>query len=180
MKSRFFLSFILLVLLPVLSNGQSRHMMLRDADTAYKNNMYQEAESNYRKARELDKDVQATFNLGNASYNQGKFEEAAKYFDEAGNLSTDAQIRSNAFFNKGNSMHQAGDLAGALDSYKEALKLNPNDAEARDNYLSTLKKLETFPIHFPSQVPVTTFERYIETALPLISKPNPRYRGIDQ
>ena len=141
MKSRFFLSFILLVLLPVLSNGQSRHMMLRDADTAYKNNMYQEAESNYRKARELDKDVQATFNLGNASYNQGKFEEAAKYFDEAGNLSTDAQIRSNAFFNKGNSMHQAGDLAGALESYKESLKLNPNDAEARDNYLSTLKKL---------------------------------------
>ena len=36
--------------------------------------MYKEAESNYRKAKDIDNDVQSAFNLGNASYNQGKFE----------------------------------------------------------------------------------------------------------
>ena len=73
---------------PALSFAQSRHMMLRDADFAYKNKMFKEAESNYRKAKDLDNDVQSAFNLGNAAYNQGKYEEAAKYFDEASKLST--------------------------------------------------------------------------------------------
>ena len=80
MKSRSILYFVLFFSLPLLSEAQSRHMMLRDADIAYKKNMFETAESNYRKAREANNDVQATFNLGNASYNQGKFEEAAKYF----------------------------------------------------------------------------------------------------
>ena len=141
MESRIILSLLILFLVSTHSYGQSRHMMLRDADIAYKNKMYKEAESNYRKAKDIDNDVQSAFNLGNASYNQGKFEEAAKYFKEASSLSSNQKIQSDALFNQGNALHQAGELPAALESYKESLKLSPGDSEARENYLNTLKKL---------------------------------------
>ena len=141
MESRIILSLLILFSVSTQSLAQSRHMMLRDADIAYKNKMYKEAESNYRKAKDIDNDVQSAFNLGNASYNQGKFEEAAKYFKEASSLSSNQKIQSDALFNQGNALHQAGELPAALESYKEALKLSPEDSEARENYLNTLKKL---------------------------------------
>ena len=141
MESRIILSLLILFIVSTHSYGQSRHMMLRDADIAYKNKMYKEAESNYRKAKDIDNDVQSAFNLGNASYNQGKFEEAAKYFKEASSLSSNQKIQSDALFNQGNALHQAGELPAALESYKESLKLSPGDSEARENYLNTLKKL---------------------------------------
>jgi Ca-activated chloride channel family protein len=141
MESRIILSLLILFLVSTHSYGQSRHMMLRDADIAYKNKMYKEAESNYRKAKDIDNDVQSAFNLGNASYNQGKFEEAAKYFKEASSLSSNQKTQSDALFNQGNALHQAGELPAALESYKESLKLSPGDSEARENYLNTLKKL---------------------------------------
>lgn len=141
MESRIILCLLILFSVSTHSYGQSRHMMLRDADIAYKNKMYKEAESNYRKAKDIDNDVQSAFNLGNASYNQGKFEEAAKYFKEASSLSSNQKIQSDALFNQGNALHQAGELPAALESYKESLKLSPGDSEARENYLNTLKKL---------------------------------------
>ena len=121
--------------------AQSRHMLLRDADEAYKNQDFESAESGYRKAKSLSPDVQALFNLGNAAYNQGKFEEAAKYFDEAAAASSTEEIRSNALYNKANALYQQGDLKNALDNYKSTIRINPTDTEARENYMNTLKQL---------------------------------------
>lgn len=141
MKLKPFIILLLISCFTQVGIAQSRHMLLRDADEAYKNQDFESAESGYRKAKSLSPDVQALFNLGNAAYNQGKFEEAAKYFDEAAAASSTEEIRSNALYNKANALYQQGDLKNALDNYKSTIRINPSDTEARENYMNTLKQL---------------------------------------
>jgi Ca-activated chloride channel family protein len=69
-----------------------------------------------------------------AQYKAGKFQEAAETLK---NTQT-----AEGHYNRGNALAQAGQLQEALKEYEEALKLNPNNQDAKDNREVAKKALE--------------------------------------
>ena len=134
--------------------AQANRGQLRDGNRSYKKEKYDKAEVQYRRALEQDSlDYRGQYNLGNTLYRQKKYDEAARHFDQAlqcPNIS-DRQ-RSRALHNKGNSFLKAGmenltmgDQSGsnpsggmqmfqqAVQSYQDALKLDPKNDDTRYN-----------------------------------------------
>ena len=108
---------------------------------AYKENNLPAAESAYREVLKKDEnnDV-ANYNLGNVLYKKEAAEEAAKYFDEAIKNTNDNQLKQKAFYNKGVAYQKAKKLPECIIAYKNALMLNPNDEDARQNLERALKQ----------------------------------------
>ncbi len=69
-----------------------------------------------------------------ALYKAGKYKEAAELFER--------QNTADAFYNRGNSLARAGRLEDAIRAYDKALKLDPNDSDARYNRDLVKKILE--------------------------------------
>ncbi len=80
-------------------------------------------------------------NLGTVLYKQGKYRMAIGAFQTAllnGNSSNEAAI----FYNLGNAQFQLNDLEGAIGSYRDSLRLNPSDADAKHNLEIALQFLK--------------------------------------
>ena len=123
---------------------------VRQGNRAYERENYVEAETKYMGA--LSKNplsYEGNFNLGDAYYRQGRFEEAEKRFEQLNQLPADAASRSATFYNQGNSLVQQykpdynrQKLEQALEAYKNALRVNPDDPEAKFNLAYVQKLLE--------------------------------------
>lgn len=125
-----------------MAHGQSSHQLLRKGDKAYKQERYETAEENYRKALEKKPDAKGSFNLGNTVYNQDRYTEAVDYYQQSLNTTGQNERRAEAFYNLGNAQLKGGQLEEAIESYKEAVRLMPGDDDIRENlyYAKLLKK----------------------------------------
>jgi Ca-activated chloride channel family protein len=86
-------------------------------------------------------DPRAKFNLADALYKAGKFDEAKAIYES---LATDARspLALAARYNLGNTHFQKRDFADAVKAYREALRLSPHDADARRNLELALDALK--------------------------------------
>ncbi|MEO6135592.1 MAG: VWA domain-containing protein [Ginsengibacter sp.] len=101
---------------------------------AFKENKLDDAENYYRDAlKKSDKEVNASYNLGNVLYRKEKPEEAAKSYDNTIANTNDNVLKQNAYYNKGVAFQKAKKLPESILSYKNALLLNPDDEDARQN-----------------------------------------------
>ncbi|MDR2910233.1 MAG: tetratricopeptide repeat protein [Bacteroidales bacterium] len=101
------------------------------------------AEKEYRKALEKKPDdANWNFNLADALYKQMNFEEATEKFMELADKMETSEERARVLHNKGNSQLMQQKIDESIESYKEALRLNPNDMETKYNlaYAQNLKK----------------------------------------
>jgi Ca-activated chloride channel homolog len=115
-------------------HGQSDKRYVRQGNREYEKNKYSESEILYRKATDKNKNSpDAVFNTGDALYKQKKYEDAGKQFLENAKMNEDKGKRSAAMFNLGNSMLKANKLAESIDAYKNSLKLDPGNMEAKYN-----------------------------------------------
>lgn len=115
-------------------NGLSSNQLLRNGNKQYTKNEYVEAEINYRKSLEQDPNrKEGLFNLGNALYEQERYEEAHEKYNEVIQTIKDKKERADAFHNLGNSFLNSKKLDEAIEAYKNTLKLNPTDNDARYN-----------------------------------------------
>ena len=71
------------------------------------------------------KTAQQWFDEGSAFYNQKKYEDALKAYEEAIRLNPQ---HANAYFRKGDTLDELGRSEEAVRMYDEAIRLNPNDA----------------------------------------------------
>jgi len=128
--------FILVALGFCLSSvAQSERRTTRKGNTQYDSGNFIDAEINYKKALEKNADLlEAEFNLGDALVKQERFDEALESFEKVSSSSENPDLKANAFHNKGNVLLSKQDLEGALESYKDALRINPKDEETRYNY----------------------------------------------
>jgi tetratricopeptide (TPR) repeat protein len=100
----------------------------------YQQSQFDLAEAQYRKALEYEPDNEkAKYNLANALQKQNKFDEAAKTLDDLTGSSKDNSLKSAAYYNQGVAYTKMKNLDASIESYKKALRLNPNDKEAREN-----------------------------------------------
>lgn len=131
---RILIALLLAVVSIVTIQAQNDRQLIREGNQLYRQGHYAQAETTYRKAlNQNPNSVRATYNLGCALMKQGKVEEADKQFTHAGTSNAEKELRSKAYYNKGVMYHDKKDYAKAIDAYKNALRLNPKDENARKN-----------------------------------------------
>ena len=129
------------LLVPALSFAQSHNTFVRQGNTSYDKNDYNEAEIKYRKALEAKpSSYTAVFNLGDALYKEKHYDAAAKQFEMAASIAPDKTSRAKAFHNLGNTYMSQEKWDESINAYKQALKNNPDDAETKYNLSYALAK----------------------------------------
>lgn len=129
---------ILLFITPVLfflsATAQTATENIILGNRYYQNGEFEEAEKQYRKALEYNpKHEKAKYNLANALQKQKKFSEAVLLLEELASTSKDTSIRSASYYNQGVAHSKVKNLDLSIESYKKALRINPNDQKAREN-----------------------------------------------
>ncbi len=100
----------------------------------YKKGELGRAKSAYLSALASDpKSPEIAFNLGNAYYREAAFKESIARYENAARAEKTPALQSKAFYNLGNSLFRAEDKAKAAEFYKQALRLNPKDEDAKYN-----------------------------------------------
>ena len=114
--------------------SQADRKFIRQGNREYEKEKYSESEISYRRAIDKNKSSSdAVFNSGDALYRQKKFEDAGKQFIESHRMNEDKDKKSTSLYNLGNSLLMADKLTESIDAYKNSLKLNPGNMEAKYN-----------------------------------------------
>jgi len=123
------------------SFSQNAKSAIINGNKAYKENNFTTAEKEYRDAlKGSQKNEIADYNLGNALYRNNNAAEAAKSYDNAIQNANNNAIKQQAFYNKGVAYQKDKKLPECIIAYKNALILNPNDEDARQNLERALKE----------------------------------------
>lgn len=117
---------------------ERRH--IREGNRHYESQRFADAEKAYRRALQKDSlSVEGAFNLGDAHYATGNFAAAEEQFRRVAERKegVNNEQKAAAYYNLGNAQFQQQKMGEALESYKESLKLNPSNLEAKFNYAYT-------------------------------------------
>lgn len=115
-------------------NAQADRKFIRQGNREYEKNKFPESEIAYRRALDKNKTSgDAVFNAGDALYKQKKYEDAGKQFIESHKMIEEKDKRSASMYNLGNSLFMANKLKESIEAYKNSLKLNPENMEAKYN-----------------------------------------------
>lgn len=113
---------------------QPEKTQTRTGNKEYQKENFAEAEASYKKALDHKNNMpEATFNLGDAVYEQKRYEDAQKQFQLSAKTNADPQVKAKAFHNLGNSYLSQKKWEDAIQAYKSALKINPADADTKYN-----------------------------------------------
>lgn len=93
-----------------------------------------------RAARTRPRDAGSRFNLADGLYKNGKFDEAATLYRSLGENAA-SPLADASRFNLGNALYQKQDYRGAIQAYRDALRLKPDDPDTRRNLELALRAL---------------------------------------
>ncbi len=109
----------------------------------YNSAEYEKAEKDFRKALAKDPlNAVAAYDMGLTLTEEDKNNEAARFFNKAGKTAEDEKLKNKAFFNEGNVWLQKKKYEKAIEAYKNALRNDPADEEARYNLAIAMDKLK--------------------------------------
>lgn len=127
-----FLSFFLMA--TALNDG-------RKANSAFEQGNYAEAAELYQQAISQDpENPHLHFNLARTLYELGENDAASEAYDRYKNLTELPVEKSYADYNKGRMLTDQENYQEAVDYFREALRNNPNDSDAKFNYELALQK----------------------------------------
>lgn len=113
---------------------QKEKVETRNGNKEFQNAKFADAEASYKKALDIKNNMEeATFNLGDAIYEQERYEDAGKQFQLSAQTNSDDEVKSKAFHNLGNSFMQEKKYEDAVKAYKNSLKINPKDVDTKYN-----------------------------------------------
>jgi Ca-activated chloride channel family protein len=124
---------ILIIVLALTACGGSAARLNNQGNQNFEAKNFDDALKNYTAAQQEDPNLTAPYyNAGNARYRQNDLKGAAAQLQQAGRAA-DEKVAPSAAYNLGNTYFRGQDLPKAIDAYKQALRLNPNDADAKHN-----------------------------------------------
>lgn len=130
----------LIILWALLPQGQARAGPLQEGYKAYQQGRYDQALEKFVQGQLKDPENPAVlYNLGNAYYKAGKYDEAASHYGQALSQAP-PELKAKLLYNLGNTDYRRKDLQSAIKNYQAALELAPEDAQAREN-LDFVKKV---------------------------------------
>ena len=133
--------FPFLILLPAGLFAQSEKAIIKKGNEAYAKKDFEAAITQYKKAAEkYPLNVIAQYNMGNALYRNNKADDAVSAYESAVSGFHTPVEKSRAYYNKGVVLQNNNKLPDCIDAYKNALKLNPEDDDARQNLQKALQQ----------------------------------------
>ncbi len=107
--------------------------LIEAGNSLYSAGKFKKAGEKYDKAAELDPDSpEPAFNKGAAEYRQGNFQDALAGTVAAARAA-DGPLKRDAEYNAGNCAYRMQKLDQAIEHYKRALTLDPEDQDAKHN-----------------------------------------------
>ena len=133
-----------LFLLPFEGRGQRPERFIRGGNRLYGKGEHAAAEKEYWKALNADStSVKGRFNLADAQYEQGKYAQAQRFYEGLATApSGSPATQAASWYNLGNALFKQNKLPEGVEAYKQALKLQPKDEDARYNLSEALRRLQ--------------------------------------
>ena len=141
MKRIFVMIFLSLTSVSLYAQHHQERRYVRSGNREYEREKYIESEGEYRRAFEKAPQSYAVgTNLANALYKQGHYEMADSLYRQFSAAAASPEEGAASAYNTGNAQFQRRELEKALESYKQSLRLHPDDQEAKFN-LAYVKKM---------------------------------------
>ena len=133
---------VLLLALAVAGCGRDAASLNNEGNEAFRNQEYGAALQAYEQARQESPDLaEPIYNAGNTHYRQQVWGAAQQSYEKALSIA-DADLAQSATFNLGNVLFNAASLEEAIEAYKQTLRINPDDADAKHNLELALRELQ--------------------------------------
>lgn len=133
-----------LILLLFLGNSafaQDENAEIKKGNEAYNKKDYANAAASYKKAANTNQlNATAQYNLGNALYKGNKTDDAINAYDNSVSKAETIPEKESAYYNKGVVLQNNKKIQECIAAYKSALKLDPNDEDARQNLQKALQQ----------------------------------------
>ena len=147
---------ILALLTCLTSFGQAtkrERNLIKQGNEYFNKKQYSKAEESYSRVLEINPNSQiAKYNLGSTMLRQrgGNSEKdvardslISRYLSDVGsNTSEPASLRAHSFYNLGKLAYDRQDYANRVNYFKQSLKIDPKDDQARKNLRMAQKKLQ--------------------------------------
>jgi Ca-activated chloride channel homolog len=134
---------ICLMLLQHSAQGQDAAELLRNGNNWYTAQQFEKSANAYRSVAVTDPmRATAQYNLGNALFRLDKAEDALPAFTAAAENTKDRALADKAWYNKGVALSKLKRLEESIDAYKNALRRDPADQQARENLQKALLELK--------------------------------------
>ena len=138
--------YLIIFMLSMVASGASAQVDRQDVrrgNRDFRKENYREAEIDYRKALVKDSlSLAANYNLANALYREGDMANAAKALEQIKEVAPSSASASDYYYNVGDVAIAQQNWQGAVDAFRQSLILNPDDLDAKENYIYAKKKLE--------------------------------------
>lgn len=136
-------SLLLVAAVTIDAYGQGENRLIRKGNRAFDKGDFEAAEVEYQRSLERNRqNVIAEFNLGGAIHQQENFEESAAIFDQLSRRNLPDDKRAMSFHNLGNSLLYQQQFEQAIEAYKNALRINPDDMDTKYNLLYAQQMLQ--------------------------------------
>jgi Ca-activated chloride channel homolog len=127
----------------LLVNAQPVVQAIQRGNDLYKLKEYEPAAKAYDEALTKDpSNLTAKFNRANTAYRLSKPDDAIKTFDDLETASKEAADKAKAAYNKGVILSNQKKLEESIEAYKNALRQDPTDKDARENLQKALLELK--------------------------------------
>lgn len=136
---------ILMILVPATLFGAapSDRREVRAGNRKFGRENYRAAEIDYRKAALKDSlSVAAQYNLASTLYRENDMEGAGKALDAVKGVAPASSDAARYYFNAGDVALQKEDYGAAVEAFRQSLLKNPDDLEAKENYIYAKKMLK--------------------------------------
>ena len=133
----------IIFILSVITLAQSKRSLNNDGVDLYSGKKYSDAEVKFKKGLEKDPELfQGHFNLGDAYYKQGRYDEALQAYKNSLQFTDDKTNQAKVYHNIGNALMKQQKYQESLGAYANSLKKNPEDLDTKYNLSYALNMLK--------------------------------------
>src|ERR1700694_294062 len=115
------------------------NVLIAKGNEYYQQSQFDLAAAQYQKALDAEPgNATAQYNLANALQKQKKYDEAVRMLDQLASTPAAKNLKPAAYYNQGVAYSHLKNLEQSIESYKNALRLDPADRQARENLQKAL------------------------------------------
>ncbi|MFZ4058815.1 MAG: VWA domain-containing protein, partial [Ferruginibacter sp.] len=133
-------TFLCFSLFTLSASSQKPVELAIKGNEAYNKGDYKFAVDQYNQSAQQKESDKVNYNLGNAQFRLGDTKAAVDAYDKSINQFSSTTDKAAAWYNKGVAFQQGKQLEACIDAYKQALRLNPSDENARFNLQKAIQE----------------------------------------